>query len=357
MRARRTAALLATLASAALAAAVLVPTPAPAAPTPSVTIDPATLPAGPPPDMPYFDVATEQIRDGSRTVDLTGLKKFTQPSQLWKVNGGYVLDRNVDFGRELQLLFVSNTGKGKVLSHNLTYTETPLVVSSQYGRVAYMEVDDKGKSFLAVNDVPSGRLVSRRSMPGLARPVTYRGRVLITHVSRGAFYWTPGDKAVQYEPALSKMVSTDLRAGQSTLREDPVRVRPFPLTADAGWTDPELNLWEPPQASVVWSPDGALLAGSHVRYFDSTSESVVHLRRASDGAPVLDIHTGNRSINGLVDQFFWESADTVIIRLANPLTDVATVRCTTAGVCDRIGPFQTEYNTRFSVVPVTRNVS
>lgn len=351
MRVHRTTSVLAAAAVAVLAGALLGQAPAPAVPTPSVTLDMATMPAGPPPNMPYLDTATEQIRDGARVVDLTHLQQFTKPSQLWKVNGGYVLDRNVNYGQEIQLLFVSYTGRGKILSHNLTYGDTPLVVSSQYGRVAYMEVVN-GKSFLAVNDVPSGKLVARRKMPDLARPVTYRGRVLTTHLNR-AFYWKPGVTAVERDRNLDHLVSTDARAGQSALREDPVRIAPFPPGADHGWTDPELDLFTAPRPAVVWSTDGILLAGSHLRYFETSVEQVVHLRRSADGAPVLDIHTGDRGVNGVLAQVWWETADTVIMRFANPLEEVATVRCTTAGVCNRIGPF----GAPFTVVPVTRNVS
>lgn len=350
MRPRRTASLLAIVTSAVLVFAVLVPAAAPAAPTPSVTIDPATLPAGPPPNMPYFDTATEQIRDGSRVVDLTGLKKFTRPSQLWKVNGGYVLDRTLRNGEERQLLFVSTGGEGMVLSRNLTSLNTPLVVSSQYGRVAYMEVINS-KSFMAVNDVPSGKLVSRRSMPSEARPVTYRGRVLTTHMNR-AFYWTPGVTTVDRDRKLDRMISASFRAGQSALREDPVRVAPFPPTSDTGWTDPELDLFLP-QPAVVWSPDATMLAGSNRQVTQDVLEQVVHLRKSDDGTPVLDIHNGDEDVNGRLVQLWWENADTVIMRFATFLTEVATVRCTTAGVCNRIGPFRQN----FTVVPVIRNVS
>ena len=113
---RRTSALLAGLSAAALTCAVLTPAAAPAAPTPSVTLDLTTLSAGPPPNMPYFDTATEQIRDGARVVDLTGLQRFTHPTWLWKVTGGYVLDRFVKNdlkADENQVLFVSNTGRAR----------------------------------------------------------------------------------------------------------------------------------------------------------------------------------------------------------------------------------------------------
>ena len=98
MRASRTTSLMAFATSVVLASAVLAPASAPAAPSPSVTIDFASLPAGPPPAMPYFDTSTEQIRDGSRVVNLRGLQRFTHPTWLWKVNGGYVLDRYVTKG-------------------------------------------------------------------------------------------------------------------------------------------------------------------------------------------------------------------------------------------------------------------
>jgi hypothetical protein len=353
MRARRTAALLAMATSTVLASALLASPAAPAAITPSVTLDLATLSQGPPPSMPYIDVATEQIRDGARVVDLTGLQRYTRSRWLWKVDGGYVLDRFLNNGRkppQNQLLFVSRTGRGKVLSNNLTGIDTPLVVSSQYGRVAYMEVVD-GQSYLAANDVPSGRLVGRRTMPSLARPVTYRGRVLTTHLTR-AFYWTPGVTAVQRDRRLDRMVSTDIRAGQSALRESPVRVAPFPPGTDAGWTDPELDLWRPSPA-VVWSPNGALLAGSSLAYTGDRTDQVVHLRRSADGVPVLDIHVSDASVNGQLDQLYWETDDTVIMRFSTFLSPIATVRCTTAGVCNRIGPFHQDFTT----VPVIRNVS
>ena len=318
--------------------------------TPSVTIDPATLPPGPPPNMPYFDVATEQIRDGARVVDLTGLQRFDRPEHLWKVGGGYVLDRYLEFGDkpyENQLLLISNSGRATILSRHLSnLVSIPLVVSSQYGRVAYAEYADR-KTTLVVNDVPSGKRVSTRNVQTSTQPVAYRGRVLARHFSR-AFYWTPGVTAVETDHRLDSLSSIDMRAAQVAFREGlNTRVAPYPPGSGTGWTEEKLDYGTIHEAPVLWSTDSQHLAGASYDYENGHAWEVLRVRRASDGAPVIDIAAGDSTRDGIIERVWWESADTALVRIGN-----ATVRCTTTGVCNRIGAM-----TPIGVVPVTRNVS
>lgn len=356
MRARRTA-LLAAATAAVLASAVLAPSSAPAAPTPSVQLTLATLPPGPPPAMPYFDTATEQIRDGARVVDLSGLQRFTHPTWLWKVSGGYVLDRYVKndlHADENHLLLISNTGKATLLSRHLQggYPGLPLVVSSKYGRIAYSEVVGDRTS-LVVNDVPSGKRVATRAVQQYTQVIAYQGRVLARHLSR-AFYWKPGTTAVETDHDLDGMVTTDVRAGQSAYTGAVDRIAPYPPGSDAGWTDSAIDVQSSSGPGVVWSTDHQLLSAGSYESDNEHDWHDVHLRRAADGTPVLDIAAGDSAHDGLVDQVWWETADTVLLQVStNRYATLAVVRCTTAGACNRIGPLGPEP----AVVPVIRNVS
>lgn len=354
---RRARALVAGAAAAVLACSLLTTASSSAATTSSVTLNLATLPEGPPPAMPYFDTATEQVRDGARVVDLTGLQRFTHPTWLWKVNGGYVLDRYVKNdlrADENQLLFVSNSGRAILLSRHLReeYANVPLVVSSQYGRVVYAEVVNSHTS-LVVNEVPSGKRVAARAVQSWTQPITYRGRVLARHLSR-AFYWKPGVTAVETDHRLDRMVATDLRAGQTAFDENPDRIAPYPPGTGSGWTDSELDLSYSEDPPVVWSTDHQRLAAQSYVAEGEHDWNVVHLRQAADGAPVLDIATGDTTDGGRVYQVWWETADAVLMHIVTSrYTTFAMVRCTTAGFCNRIGSL----GSTPSVVPATRNVS
>lgn len=354
---RRTRTRLAGVAAIALTCAALGAAPAPAAPPSPVQLNLATLPSGPPPSMPYFDTATEQIRDGSRVVDLTGLQRFTHPTWLWKVNGGYVLDRFVQNdlrADENHLLFISNAGKAALLSRHLqtAYADLPLVVSSQYGRIAYVEVVGDRTS-LVVNDVPSGRRVSTRRVQQYTQVIAYRGRVLARHLTR-AFYWKPGVTAVQTDHDLDAMVATNVRAGQSAYDEGVDRFAPYPPSADSGWTDSQTQLLHSPDPAAVWSTNYQLVAALSFESGNEHDWNVIHLRNASDGTPVIDIAGGDETHDGNVYQVWWETADTVLLKVATErYRTFAVVRCTTAGSCNRIGPL----GPAPAVVPVTRNVS
>ena len=162
------------------------------------------------------------------------------------------------------------------------------------------------------------------------------------------------------DPGLEGMRAINLRAGQVASDESPDRIAPYPPGSGLGWTDEGLGLDSASDPATIWSPDNQLLAATSWDYGgpgDGGQEhdyETVHIRRASDGAPVLDIATGDVNHDGDLYQLTWETNDTVLMRLTtNQGQDILVVRCTTSGDCNRIG----NIGRAFPVVPVIRNVS
>jgi hypothetical protein len=69
-------------------------------------VNPAALPLGSLPALPYVDVAAKRIVDGTRRVDLSGMQGDVL--RLYKVDGGHVVGRVV--GGRPGLVFVSSGG-------------------------------------------------------------------------------------------------------------------------------------------------------------------------------------------------------------------------------------------------------
>lgn len=345
---RRAAALVLAL----LAPLLLVGGPARAA---DVDLDPALLPQGAAPALPYLDQERRVIVDGSRRVSLAGL--VGTPLWFVKVKGCYLLDRGRD-----DVVRITTSGARSVLTYRRTsdYDGAPTLAVSSGGDKVALSISDPRPDGSAtyretrVLDAVTGRVLARRSFsPADGQvPVAFgTQRVLLGNV-----WWSFAGHRV--ERFRTTVVAAHLPSWRGfgfdvdpTPGSEPRGGEVFALPPDGG--NPTA-VAPPDTGRRVFSVGSTHLGGPGT--LDETSGTtdrivvhdarlgVVHDVTGVDAAPVVT----------------WETDGTVLFlaRRADGGPD-ALVRCTVAGECERAGPLELgdvegPYSFSYRLLPVSR---
>jgi hypothetical protein len=306
--------------------------PAEADPTLVVNLpDPSTLPLGPRPTLPYVDIAAKKIVDGTRRVDISGLEG--RITHLHKVDGGYVVGR---YGTHSGLAFISSTGARSSITGNwydplpeeMLYQE--LKVSTDGDRIVFntsrLDAAYKYRDTV-VMDVPSRRIVYRRTFSVRPKLLGFDGRRALLGVGTRALWWTPGTLATELLRSNVDPDSADLSARQYIVHLYDIgvqQVSSIPPRDTPAWTtdwDSEIG---------VWSSDDLRIAGTGEVIADTedTYHFIVH--DASDGALLLTVN-----VEG-VPQITWDTNSALLIMTKSD--GYQLIRCTLVGVCQRVGP-------------------
>jgi hypothetical protein len=315
---------LVTVVAAAATVATLVGT-APASADQRTALDPAALPRGADPAVPY--VVRDTIRDGARRVPAP--TKGVHDA-LWVVAGGYLLrDHDVGPRRLTRVVRVSRTGERRVVARARAYL--PVVVSASGQRVAVQRPSGAGGlvTTITVHGARTGRVVARREVR-LANLVAVTGhRVLLGIRARWHHpetVWWDYRRDRLHRIHRQAAIRADLPHDRVVFDRTPVGEfchRAAPLSR------PARTLWHgcriyPHQ----WSPDGTHAIATHT-YFDAAG---------TDRWWVVDGTTGARQsrITGRLDwDAVWEDDEHFLTLAQSDAGEAAVVRCDLAGACER----------------------
>ena len=301
-------------------AAIAAQVPAQAAPVsvaPS-SLDPSSMSGGARPQVPYL--LHDTIHDGHLTVRAPR----GQHSQLWRVEGGYLV-----LGGGGRLVWIDRSGERQVLGSSV-YT---VAVSPSRTRVAWGSArgEDLGPpARLTVADVPTGQLVARRTFSRMlwAGAMT-RHRVLL-ETSWAApppetMWWRPGRPGV-LPLARQAAVGADVRADRvvfSVGAPDAFCNRVAPLD------HPARTLWRSCHfIPRTWSPDGRRALTTHT-YFDDAGTDYWSIIGARSGAALSRV-TGRLDWNPA-----WEGRQHFLVSAMGDDGMAAVVRCDLHARCER----------------------
>ena len=180
-----------------------VASPASAAPV-DVTPNVARLPAGAAPAIPYVQWPKRMIVDGNRRVSISGIKGRVYA--LYKVDGGYLLRRDVPGPPDNDVVFVSSRGERRVLVSDVMDNSVALVVSSG-GDNVMVNVSPAGQSHDSYGEtrvyaLPSGQLLVRKHFAGFVALEAFGvNRALLEFWDQATrdysvIWWTPATDTV-----------------------------------------------------------------------------------------------------------------------------------------------------------------
>jgi hypothetical protein len=272
-----------------------------------------------PPRLPYIDVAAARIRDGSRAVSIAGL--VGSPVALYKVQGGYVVRRLV--GAAHQLVLVTDAGARRVLVDRIE-SNSPVVVASQGGRIAYDPGSTESYRTVEVRTVPTGKVVSRRVFTEPAVPLAYRSRLLLRLGDGRVLWWRP--TVFHTEQIRSHFLAqvADLTALQMAA--------PNAVESIAPRTSPGWQVGSAPVIFRAWSTDDRFLAGDEDPDPDGADPGSLVVVDASDGTRVT-----SPSLGPWTGEVVWEDASHLLV---SRIVGGAYVlhRCTIPGsACEQVG--------------------
>ncbi len=335
--------------------------PASAAPV-DVTPDVANLDVGPLPALPYVNWPRRQIVDGSRRVSIAGIR--ARVIGLHKVDGGYLLTRRIGNQIENDVVFVSTKGARRVLVEHWEETfwglKTGLAVSHDGDRILVNTNRDVGGEAPYIDTrvvtVPGGRVIRTRDFgdDGVALLAYGVDRALLSGLG-GTFWWNPVKDTVTTVAEQSWGDSADLSAWQSVFRTGVFEDTVFTFEGIPPRTTPSWTFEEEEVNGGPWSPDDASMVSvdrpiGEVEKLLEAATYTVH--RTSDGAARLRLH------GKFPPQVTWESDSALLLRTrtgADSARRYQLIRCTLAGVCQKVGPSTTERDG--SIIPATRRNS
>ena len=352
----------ATLLLALVSSLLTVVAPASAAAPVDVTPDVANLQTGALPALPYVNWPAREIVDGSKHVSIAGIK--ARVTALHKVDGGYLLVRRTsDINNDL--VFVSTTGARRVLidewqrANSFEVLNPGLAVSHNGDKVITNAAGDIGGEVFyrdtRVLSLPGGKLLRKRAF-GPEGDEGYAGilafgvdRALIT-VDRTTQWWNPAKNTLTKINSKAFSGGADLTAWQWATTNATTRnqfVRGLPPRTTPNWSvvpkDDTIGPWSPDDTKVVSLDELTVDRGESSKY-------TVH--STADGAVALTIN-GN-----FPAQVSWETDSSLLLRTRIEGSDPDTyqlIRCTLAGVCEKVGPSTTELDG--AIIPATRRNS
>ena len=316
--------------------------------------------------LPYVDVPHARIVDGTRRVSIAGLHGTV--TQLWKVDGGYVIGRKTPRGHRsvgrtgvYDLVYVTLGGARRVIT---SYWRGPTPGSGYHpgeiGRPA-MVVARSG-SQIVFNIERWSQYIETRVYSLATATTTVRrffgsaplllgfadgqdgqdGQLLLSFGSGAVRWWhlmsntltTVLESPDGFEDASAE--AADLTAGQYAVRvSEEYRVQGIPPATTPDWAlSQDCGTLGRCEGLVgPWSPNDTKTMSTGQVSDDGlyTARHVVH--RASDGHPLLNI--GLRSSVTSV----WESNATLLfVRHARTNAPYQVVRCTLSGHCATVGP-------------------
>ncbi len=345
--------LLLALVGAAVASVVLL-TAAPAAPSPASAptvagdrVDPAALPLGAAPRVPYL--VHDTIRDGDLRVAAT---RRGRHESLWVVSGGYVLrDHNVGPRRLVRVVFVDTTGTRRVLARSRQWVD--VAVSDGGGRVAIARSQRPTGQVTGVTVVEpsSGHVLARRQVR-LATLVAVTGsRVLLAlrarwrdpetvwwGYERGGTRTLLGQAAESADIRHDRLVLITPRVGESCHRVVALS-RPGRTLSRSCQRVPH-----------AWSPDGRHALATWA-YFDAAG---------TDRWWVMDGRAALRRtrITGRLDwNAVWEDSTHFLVAAQGDAGGASVIRCDLDGTCERAlrlwkTPLPTEQSLYYRSPPV-----
>jgi hypothetical protein len=315
------------------------------------------LPAGSLPKLPYVNWGARTIVDGSRRVSISGIQH--RVVELHKVDGGYLLRRNLDSGKD-DLVFVSTGGTRKVIE-KLLWMHGTIKVSKDGSKVLLnrrLASDFRTYADTAVLALPSGRVLQTRKFgfyaPGLFLYGTDRTLITGHDETDGnrsdAIWWTPATGHTEVVRGSTTLESADLSAWQWAVRpKDGINsygVGPIPPKAGPEWLFPQED-WN----IGSWSPNSALIWGNNevTDQLEGYGSTIYFVFRASDGAIVLRVR------NVVDPRASWESDDALLLSSAYGTGSdrrYQLLRCRLSGACSRVGPAST--SPAGAIIPATR---
>jgi len=316
----------------------------------SVTPDVASLGAGAYPHLPYVNLATKRIVDGTRRVSISGIQGTV--TALHKVDGGYLLARNVTGGADL--VMVTHSGDRRVLvAHWMQapteYLDPGLAVSHDGSKLA-VNVSTAGDATTyretRVVALPSGTTLHSKVFDYGVKLLGYGTQRVLVGDYPGSRWWTPSSGAAPVLSADRMGQTADLTAWQWATRS-PVAayaVQGIPPDTSPNWPVAEEDIQLGP-----WSLDDTRIAGNN-EVTDNSESSAYLVYRTSDGARLLSVLVPGHP------QITWESNSALL--MATRVGETGRhqlIRCTLAGACSRVGP---ESTSRYgAVIPATRRNS
>ena len=357
---------LAAAACVAMALAMLALTASPVAAGPRVTPDVPDLPAGAMPRLPYVDWQARRIVDGTRRVSISGIQ--ARVISLHKVDGGYLLGRELTTGNDLVL--VRSNGARRVLVGGWDAPRrgslgTGLAVSRHGDKVLVNTARYTGgvRTYVdtRVLSLPGGALLRKRDFGQDAPSLLAFGvdRAMLTIGSAVASpppefrpdtrWWNPSSDAVTDLREDAAGESADLSAWQWAVRPydgvDPYSVQGIPPAGSPDWPVGQEDFRLGP-----WSLNDGMVAGNNEVTDERTEASSYLVHRSSDGSHLLSV-MGNQD-----PQVTWESDSALLLRTRVAGTSTyQLIRCTLAGSCQRVGPATTDR--RGVIIPASRRNS
>ncbi len=312
----------------------------PAAAADPIFLNPSALPQGTAPAIPWFDPVSKVLHDGSRALTLSGLQG--KVVQLHKVDGGYLLGRSTT-GSGADLVFVSSTDKRTLITKQwqrptCDCLRADVVVDSGGGAVTFNRRSATAfyKDTLTVS-LPALKIIRTRVFTTSPKLFEARqGKVLLALGDR-LLRWTPTTNAVATISSIGQEpTAADTSAGQQLTRSNDggggQTMRPLPPATGPTWgVDADENV-------SAWSADSLHVAGSFEIVSGNTDNGFI-VRRASDGASELIVYIPAPA------RITWENDTTVLFPTNYDYGgDYQLVRCTLAGVCQRVGPVTSQAN-------------
>ena len=288
--------------------------------------------------VPNVDVAHDRIVDGTRRVNIAGLQGTV--TQLWKVDGGYVIGRKTPRGHRSQgrtgeddLVYVATDGTRRVIT---SYWAGPEMVVARSGSQIVFNTQAWSQIWgTHVYSLATGTMTAFRQFPGTPHLLGFAdGRVLVSEGNAAVVWWDPWrdtlTTVLDYPDDEWQDVSAeaaDLTAGQYAVHGiDGHRVQGIPPATNPDWavTGGLVGPWSPDDTKTLSA--GEVRAGG----FDPDVRTV---HRAADGHQLL------RMVMPSSEPSVWETDSTVLfVRRSLAGTSNQVVRCTLSGHCATVGP-------------------
>ncbi len=292
--------------------------------------------------VPNVDVAHDRIVDGTRRVNIAGLQGTV--TQLWKVDGGYVIGRKTPRGHRSQgrtgeddLVYVATDGTRRVIT---SYWAGPEMVVARSGSQIVFNTQAWSQIWgTHVYSLATGTMTAFRQFPGTPHLLGFAdGRVLLSergqrcrrvvgpvarhaHAPRSTTPTTNGRTCRPRQPISTAgqyaVHGIDTVTGRRASRRRPTRTGPSPGDS-----------WGPgPRTTPRPCPAGR----SPCRGGFDPDVRTVH--RAADGHQLL------RMVMPSSEPSVWETDSTVLfVRRSLAGTSNQVVRCTLSGHCATVGP-------------------
>lgn len=286
-------------------------------------IDPAALPRGDNPKIPY--VVGNRLRDGHRSIRVA---KARHHVELFETRRGYVVVDNVRGKRAFRITAVSKSGQRRVLGRpDQSYSAA---VSPRGHRLAWVDVtgDVGTRSVVRVVNPHTGRLLAKRVFRNAEVVLVTRRKVLLSRTHQGdnttTAWWN-------YRRDTVRQIS-DQRALHADLRHDIVVLAkrvPSRCTFVTRLSRPSTLRYRSCGITPhAWSPNGKRALATHI-YFDTPG---------TDRWVTTSGRTGKRlaRVTGRLDwDVAWESNRHYLTMAQSDRGKAAVIRCTPAGRCER----------------------